>query len=155
MLRSRRRSCGVTIRFGVFPASSLLENGVDRGAVDALHAKLLADRPLPARSCPVARLYPGPGECLVVEDPELQQPVDGTVHEVRPVARAAEPASDLGHRALARLEEARRGIEDDLRIVDRCSPLAPLRHGLAAAGRAHQNGFADHQHEDDEHAASS
>ena len=44
-----------------------------------------------------------------------------------PVARAAEPASNLGHRALARLEEARRGIEDDLGIVDRPPPLALLR----------------------------
>ena len=48
-----------------------------------------------------------------------------------PVARAAEPASDLGHGAMARLEEARRRIEDDLGIVDRCPPLALLRQVIA------------------------
>ncbi len=88
---------GVAVRLGTFRAASVLEDRIDRGAVDALHPELLADRPLPARPCPIARLHPGPRECLVVEDPELQQPIDGTVHEIVPVARAAEPASNLGH----------------------------------------------------------
>ena len=72
---------GVAIRFVLLPAAAFLEDGVDRGAVDALQPELLADRSLTARPCTVARLHPGPRECLVVEDPELQQPFDRTVNE--------------------------------------------------------------------------
>ena len=50
--------------------------------VDALEPELLADRAFAARPGAVARLDPGTGERLVVEHPELEQPLDRALDEL-------------------------------------------------------------------------
>jgi hypothetical protein len=44
---------GIAVRLGSVTLAALIEHDVDRGAVDALHPQLLADRAFPTRPCPV------------------------------------------------------------------------------------------------------
>jgi hypothetical protein len=112
------------IRRGGF--ASLLEDEVDRRPIHALDPQLVADRPLATRPGTVARLDPGSGKRFVVEDAELDHPLDGGLDEVRPVAGERQATPDLVDRPRSRLEESRRRLEHDHRVVDRSLPLPGL-----------------------------
>ena len=100
---------------------------VDHCSVDPLLEELLAEDALPSWACAVTRRNPGLGEGSVVEDPELDESLDGALDEFAPIACADKPTANFGRRARPRLEEARRRVEDDLRILNRGLPFALLR----------------------------
>ena len=119
---------GGTIRWRDSPRTRppLLEHAVDYGAVDALEPQLFTERVFAAWSRSVAGLDPGTRECLIVEHTEVPEAGDGTLDQLGSIARAGQPAADLGDGPRPRLEEPGGGVQNDLWIVDRGSPLAPL-----------------------------
>src|SRR4051794_1535379 len=96
-------------RSGSFAA--LLEDEVHGRSVDALQAELLADRALAPRPRSVAGLDPRPGERLIVEEAELQEPCDRVFDERGRVARRRQAPADFGDRPRADLEEPGGSVE--------------------------------------------
>jgi len=113
--------------------TSLVEQEIDDLAVDTLEGELLAHGPFSPWTHPVTRLDPGMRERRVVEDPESEQAFDHTLHEVGSIAGTTQAPADLGDGTCARFEEARGVLEDDHRVIDLRSALAPLGECRARA----------------------
>ena len=94
-------------------------------------SRIVLERPFAARPRPVARLDPGARERLVIEHPEVTQAGDRAVDELGPVAGTRQPPAHLGDRPRSALQEARCRFQDDIRILDRGTPLAPLSEAFA------------------------
>ena len=131
------------------PVPALLDQLVDDRPVDALERQLAAECDFSARTCPVARLHPGSAKGLVVEHPQLGQPSDGPFDQLRPVARASKPPSNLGHGTGSGLQKPRSRLEDDVGVIDGSPLAAPLLWRTPMPGR-HLERLQDHQGEDDE-----
>lgn len=106
---------------GVAP---LPQRGRDHGRLDPLLAELEHQDVLASRVGPVAGFDPGAGEGLVVEHPELAEPGDDALDEIRPVAGLRQSTPHLRHGSLARLEKVECCGQDDLRVVDLRPPSA-------------------------------
>ena len=118
--------------FDVGGVPTRFEGSGDDVRLKTLAPELEPQRPLAARPHPVPRLQPGLGERLVVEDAEPGQLLDGAVDELRAIARSRQPPANLVGRALTRLEEAQRRLENDRRFLDFGVPRAALRRRDAA-----------------------
>ncbi len=94
--------------------------------IDPLLAQFGPEGPLATRACPVARLHPLGGECLVIEDAEVGQSLDGRGHEVLAIAGRAQAPPDLADRPVTRLEELQGRLDDDCRIFDLRPPRSPF-----------------------------
>jgi hypothetical protein len=130
------------------PGGPLLENARDQLAVDSLDGELPAQGLITARMGSISGLDPGTREHLVVEHPQLREPLDGSFDQVRRVGGAGQVAADLVDRPLTRLQEARRGIEHDAGIRLGRVPFEPGLPGRdsipsTAAGHGRLLGFLD------------
>src|SRR5689334_96764 len=110
-------SSGVLISVGPLQVA-VLHRPVDDRPVDALGPQLLAQCSLATRPRPIPRLDPRSGERLIVEHPELGEPRDRALDQIRPIAGAVQPRPYLDGRPLPRLEEPQRRLEDDRRVAD-------------------------------------
>ncbi len=118
-------------------ATTLVQHEVDRRPVDALGLELGADRSFAARAGAISRLDPGAAEGLVVEDAELEEAGRRSIDELRAIAGLGQATTDLGDRARACFEEARGGLEDDLRVVDG-GPFGPSFGVASRAAAGHR-----------------
>jgi hypothetical protein len=92
-VRRRRRLVRVQVLRPQLP--TLGEDLIDQRAIDALEPKLVAERALAARVCPITRLDPGSSEGVIVQHAQVAEPRDGRFDERSLVAGAREPATDF------------------------------------------------------------
>ncbi len=87
-------------------------------AIQALERQFPPEGLLAARPGSIPRLDPGAAESPVVQHPQLEKPGDGAFDQLGGVSRGRQVAADLVNRAGPKLQEAGRGVEDYVRVLD-------------------------------------